>query len=90
MPKQNIKTLTPEALFAYACGFAIRHEASYPTFRQAAKRFNCTYDEIENACADWDGANGYMAPSVGGATAGGFFEHEHRGDYLVEAYRVEN
>lgn len=88
MSKRNISLLTPETLFAYASGFAVKKTSGqYPTFRQVAKRFNCTYDQIEDVCSDWDAANGYMAPAVGGATAGGYFAYEHRGDYLVEAYQ---
>lgn len=90
MPKKNISQLNSEALFAYAIEFAGKQSGMgelYPSFRQVAKRFNCTYDQIEEACDAWDNSNGYMQPAVGGATGGGYFAYEHRGDYLVEAYR---
>lgn len=84
--------LTPEKLFAYVLNYTRRAEQEnsnqlYPTFRQVAKRFNVTYDQIEDACADWDNSKGYMGAVVGGQCNGGHFGYDHRGEQLVEAYQ---
>lgn len=83
-------SLTPQALFDFADQFARRKESTgkgtnYPTFRQAAKRFGVTLDEVEQACLDWQG-DGYMQPAVGMGGQHGCFKFENKGDWLVEAY----
>lgn len=83
--------ITPEALFKYSTRFCKRSEKKglgsiYPTFKQAAARFKCTYDDIEQACSDWDADKGYMQPAVGLQCPNGFAGYNHRGEYLVEAY----
>lgn len=84
--------MTPEQLFDFANGFARRAETAgagttYPTFRDAAKRFKVRHDEIEQACQDWDQSGGYMQPAVGVGGSGGATAFACRGDWLVEAYR---
>jgi hypothetical protein len=83
--------ITPKALFDYACEYAAKAEAdgkgaSYPTFREAAKRFNVTNAQIDQAIEDWDQSNGYMQPAVGVRVGSGIAEYKHRGECLVEAY----
>lgn len=85
--------MTPEELFGYADRFARRSEEAekgtkYPTFRQVAKRFKVTYDEIETVIDDYQG-DGYLGMAVGmqvGGMGGGTYRFESRGQYLVEAY----
>jgi len=83
--------ITPKALFDYATEFAANAEREgksriYPTFREVAKRFKVTHDDIEAACDDWDKSNGYMQPAVGVRSGAGVAAYKHRGDCLVEAY----
>jgi hypothetical protein len=83
--------MTPEQLFEYAIQHARQAEADgkgtqYPTFQDVAKRFRVNHEAIEQACDDFDQANGYMKPAVGvrcGSAVGVF---EHKGQWLVEAY----
>ncbi len=87
--------LNPEDLFRYADRYARRAEAAgkgtqYPTFRMAAKRFRVPMDEIEQACADYQG-DGYMQPATGYGVGGnvgmrGAARIATRGEWLVEAY----
>lgn len=83
--------ITPQALFDFATGYAAAESQGrgtvYPTFREVARRFNATHDEIEQACQDWDQSHGYMQPAVGIRSGAGVAAFEHRGDCLVEAYR---
>jgi hypothetical protein len=82
-----------DALFRYAQNFAHKNEQAgkgtqWPTYRQAAKRMRCTYDELEQLIDDYDGC-GYMGTGVGfqvGGTGGGVYYIKHRGDYVIEAY----
>lgn len=83
--------ITSKALFEYATEYAAKAEnegkgRAYPTFREVAKRFKVTHDDIEQACQDWDQSNGYMQPAVGVRSGAGVAAFEHRGDCLVEAY----
>ena len=83
--------MTPDQLFTYAVKFCKDAEASdmgsqYPTFRQVSRRFKVSYDEIEQACEDWQG-QGYMTPAVGFRLGNGFASFKTRGEHLVEAYR---
>ena len=83
--------IMPKALFAYATDFAAKAQREgknriYPTFREVAKRFNATHDDIEAACNDWDQSDGYMQPAVGVRSGAGVAAYKLRGDYLVEAY----
>lgn len=82
-----------DKLFKYAENFAAKAEKAgrgtqWPTFRQAAKRMKCTYDELEQLVSDYDG-DGYMGVAVGcqvGGMGGGTYRYESRGQYAVEAY----
>lgn len=80
-----------KALFTYACNFARKSEEDgkgtvYPKFRQAAKRFKATLDDIERACSDWDGSLGYMQPAVAVRCGNGVGDIKNRGDWVIEAY----
>lgn len=84
--------ITSEALFKYVTEYAAKAESqgrgtTYPTFREVAKRFNASHEAIEQACHDWDQSNGYMQPAVGVRSGTGVAAFEHRGDWLVEAYK---
>lgn len=84
--------ITPQALFDFATGYAAEAEGEgrgsvYPTFREVAKRFKATHDEIEQTCEDWDQSHGYMQPAVGVRSGAGVATFQHRGDYSVEAYK---
>lgn len=83
--------IEPEALFKYATNYARRSEekglgTQYPSFREAAKRFNATHEDIEDACADWDQSKGYMQPAVGFTTGAGYGSYASKGEHLIEAY----
>ena len=83
--------MTPDELFNYAVNFCQAAEeggrgSMYPTFRQVASKFKVTYDQIEQACDDWQ-ADAYMAPAVGMRSGTGVFSFSSRGEHLVEAYR---
>ena len=83
--------MRPEELFTYAVKFCQKAEAAgqgtkYPTFRQVARRFKVNYDQIEQACEDWQG-DAYMAPAVGFRSGSGYATFATRGEHLVEAYR---
>lgn len=83
--------ITPQALFDYATAYASKAESegkgtAYPTFREVAKRFKASHEEIEQACQDWDQSTGYMQPAVGVRSGAGVAAFELRGDCLVEAY----
>lgn len=83
--------MTLDELFAYAVNFCQDAEAAgkgtmLPTFRQVARRFKVTYDQIEQACEDWQG-DAYMAPAIGIRSGSGFATFATRGEHLVEAYR---
>jgi len=81
------------ALFTYCENFARKNEAAgrgtqWPTFRQAASRMKCTYDELEELVADYQG-DGYMGVGVGyqvGGLGGGTYRIKTRGEYVIEAY----
>lgn len=83
--------LSSDRLYAYVLRFTQRASAAgghylYPTFRQVAKRFNVTLDDVEQACYDWQG-QGYMQPAVGFRTGGGGVgEYKNKGDWFVEAH----
>jgi hypothetical protein len=86
--------MTPQELFKYADRFASRSEAKdqgtqYPTFREIAKRFKVTYDEIEDVVASGQGMDGcgdYFGVSIGVQIQGvGYAEHGSRGEWQVEA-----
>jgi len=85
--------MTPQELFDYADRFATKHEAKgkgtvYPTLRQAAKRFHCTYDDIQDAVDDWQGDTGYLGIAVAiGIPGQGSADIAPRGAQLIEAYR---
>jgi len=82
-----------DTLFSYVQNFARKNEEAgrgtqYPTFRQAAKRMKCTYDELQQLIDDYQG-EGYMGAATGfqvGGMGGGHYHIETRGSYLVEAY----
>ena len=82
------------ALFRYAENFAAQKKATgcgtrWPTFRQCASRIKCTYDELEQLVADYQG-DGYMGVGVAhqvGGTGGGVYHIQVRGEYVVEAYK---
>lgn len=58
----------------------------YPTFRQAAKRFRTTLDEIERAIEDYRG-EGYLGAAVAlGIPGVGVAEITPRGEYQIETY----
>lgn len=83
--------MTPDELFKFAVKFRQEAEASdqgsqHPTFRQVARRFRVTHDQIEQACEDWQG-DGYMCPAVGFRSGSGYATFSTRGEHLVEAYR---
>jgi DNA-binding transcriptional MocR family regulator len=83
--------MSPDNLFNYAVKFCKDAEAAglgskYPTFRQVARRFKVTHDQIEQACEDWQG-EGYMRPAVGFRSNSGYATFKTRGEHLVEAYR---
>lgn len=83
--------MTPDELFTYAVKFCQDAEsagqgAKYPTFRQVASKFKVTYDQIEQACEDWQG-DAYMTPAVGFRSGGGCAFFATRGEYQIEAYR---
>lgn len=83
--------MTPDELFTFAFKFCKDAEdadqgTKYPTFRQVAGRFKVTYDQIEQACEDWQG-DAYMAPAVGIRSGSGYATFATRGEHLVEAYR---
>jgi DNA-binding transcriptional MocR family regulator len=83
--------MTPDELFTYAVKFCQEAEAAgqgtkYPTFRQVARRFKVNYDQIEQACEDWQG-DAYMTPAVGFRSGSGYATFATRGEHLVEAYR---
>lgn len=89
MKRSVMTTVDPNALFRYADRFARRAEAKgrgtqYPMLRQAARRFYCTYDDLEAACSAYDGA-GYLGIAVAMRTNSGYWEIEPR--QLIEAYR---
>jgi hypothetical protein len=83
--------VTPRELYDYASKYARRKEreglgTQYPTVRQTKRRFRLGLDEIESACADYDG-EGYLGIAVawrGGS--GGCATIENPNDYMVEAY----
>lgn len=82
--------MSSEKLFVYATNFAKRSESTgrgtqYPTFKQAARRMKCTYDELQDLIDDYQG-EGYMGAVVGFRTGGGVATIKSRGDYQVEAY----
>lgn len=83
--------MKPEELFKYADRFARRHENAgrgtvCPTMRQAAKRFRCTYDDIEDACNDGF-EHGYLGIATGFGISGyGHADITPRGNWLIEAY----
>lgn len=83
--------ITPEKLFAYAIAYnaeALKDGRStvYPTFRDVAKHFRVTHDQIEQACEDWDSSRGYMGMAVGVRSGAGIAAFKSRGEYQVEAY----
>lgn len=83
-------SVIPEKLFAYASRFSKRAEAAgsgktYPTLRQAARRFKVPMSAIEDAIDDWTG-DGYMRAAVAEGLSGGIFVFESKTDWLVEAY----
>lgn len=83
--------ITPLALFDFAVAHnaeALKEDRSnvYPSFREVAKRFKVTHDQIEQACEDWDSSQGYMGTVVGIRAGSGIAAIKHRGEYLVEAY----
>ena len=86
--------LTAQQLFNYANKFARRSESKgngtqYPTFRQVAKRFKVSYDQIEDAIADGQGRSGcgdYFGAGIGIQIPGvGYLVYSARGEYIVEA-----
>ncbi len=85
--------MTPQELFDYADRFATKHEAKgkgtvYPTLRQAAKRFRCTYDDIQDAVDGWQADEGYLGIAVAtGISGAGYANIIPRGAQLIEAYR---
>lgn len=83
-------TPTSRQLYAYASRFASASEKAgegtkWPTFRQAARRFRCTLDEIEEAVASYEG-DGYMGAGVAMATSAGYYPLRRRGQWVIEAY----
>ena len=76
-------SVSPSELFSYASEYATTPAAKaigaqYPTFRDVAKRFKVTYDQIEQTCEDWDHRQGYMQPAIGGQCGSGIFVSIHR------------
>ncbi len=62
-----------------------------PTFREAGKRFGCSYDDLEYAISDPPDEADYfnLACAMGVGMGGGFngyFEFDTRGEWLIEAY----
>jgi hypothetical protein len=86
------RTIQPSALFAYADRFARRNEyagrgTQYPTMRQAAVRFRCKLDDIEDATQDYQ-EDGYLGLACAVAIPGvGSADITPRGAWLVEAYK---
>lgn len=83
--------MTPDELFTYAVQFCQKAEADgqgtkHPTFRQVSRRFKVNYDQIEQACEDWQG-DGYLTPAVGIRSGNGYATFATRGEHLVEACR---
>lgn len=77
------------ALYAYSAGRARRGKET--TFRDAAKRFRCTYDHLEAAIEDYDGT-GYLGAAVAiqvGGLGGPTSERMVRSDWIIEAYGEE-
>ncbi|HQR98174.1 MULTISPECIES: hypothetical protein [unclassified Polaromonas] len=83
-------SIDSQKLFNYAEKFTRRHELAgsgsvYPTVRQAARRFKCTQQAIEDAT--YDGVDfGYLGIVAGFRAGGGHATYED-GDRQVEAYR---
>ena len=86
------EAMTPEELYGYASRFELRaikagRGSEWPTFRQVAKRFGVTYDDIEEA-ASGDVGGRYLGIAVAvGISEVGYREFDCRGDWLVEAYQ---
>lgn len=83
--------MTPGELYTYAVQFCHDAEATgqgskYPTFRQVATRFNVTYEQILQACDNWQG-DACMAPAVGLRSGDGVATFSARGEHMFEAYR---
>lgn len=58
----------------------------FSTFKEAAQRFRCSYNDIEDAIENYDGV-GYLGASVGiGIPGVGFSPITPRGEWIVEAY----
>lgn len=84
--------MTPEALFEFVTQFskdavAAGSDHLYPTYREISARFGVTFNQIEDACNDWDQSEGYMQTAVGFSNENGMAEFKRRGDYFVEAYK---
>ena len=79
--------MNAQELFKYADRFARRNENAgrgtiCPTVRHAAKRFRCTYDEIEDACNEGV-EDGYLGLATGFGIPGyGHADIEPRGAWL--------
>ncbi len=84
MPQAQ-EPVNPDALFAYALRYSNRRAKphSFPTFREAAKRFRTNIDEIESAIDSYQG-RGFMGAAVAFGGGGGFAEIKSRGNYLIE------
>lgn len=91
--KRRKPELTPQTLFDYAVKFADEAEKmdrypQFPTFRQAAAYFRVRIGVIEETIEEWCG-DGYMKAAVGFRCGSGYGVYDHKGEYLVEAYREE-
>ena len=89
--KKKYTRIDPQKLFSYSDRFAARHETKgegtvYPTVRQAAKRFRCSYDDIQDAVDSFDG-EGYLGIAVAiGIPGSGYDKITPDGDRPIEAY----
>lgn len=85
--------MTPQELFNYVNRYALRNERNgngtvYPTFRQAAKRFHCTYDDIQDAVDGYQSDEGYLGVAIAiGIPGHGYASITPRGNHLIEAYK---
>ena len=58
-----------------------------PTFREAGKRFGCSYDDLEDAISDPPDEADYLnlADAIG-IPGYGYANMDARGEWLIEAY----
>lgn len=86
------KRIDPEGLFQFVADYAETASAEgkyrlWPTFKEAAVHFNCTYQDIEDAIEDFEGG-AYMGAVVAYATGtGGAADIRGKGARLIEVSR---